>query len=60
MSREPKFQRSDPRMKLTTCEAKIMNSFGDSFSNFSKGTFFLKKNILNDPEMETFAGIGSN
>jgi hypothetical protein len=31
MSSEPNFQHSDPRMKLSICEAKIMNSFGDFF-----------------------------
>jgi hypothetical protein len=31
MSSEPNFQDSDPRMKLSMCEAKIMNSFGDFF-----------------------------
>jgi hypothetical protein len=31
MSNEPNFQHSDPRMKLSICEAKIMNSFGDFF-----------------------------
>jgi hypothetical protein len=31
MSSEPNFQHSDPRMKLSVCEAKIMNSFGDFF-----------------------------
>jgi hypothetical protein len=34
MSSEPNFQHSDPRMKLSICEAKITNSFGDLFSNF--------------------------
>jgi hypothetical protein len=29
MSSEPNFQHSDPIMKLSTREAKIMNSFGD-------------------------------
>jgi hypothetical protein len=33
MSSEPYFQHSDPRMKLSICEVKIMNSFGD-FSKF--------------------------
>jgi hypothetical protein len=31
MSSEPNFQHSDPRIKLSKCEAKIMNSFGDDF-----------------------------
>jgi hypothetical protein len=39
MSGEPNFQHSDPRMKLSICEAKIMNSFGDSFQNFKKVGF---------------------
>jgi hypothetical protein len=46
---------SDPRMKLSICEAKIMNSFGDFFQNIKKGRFFKNsnfKNILNDPEVE--------
>jgi hypothetical protein len=30
---------SDPRMKLSMCEAKIMNSFGDLFQNFKKVGF---------------------
>jgi hypothetical protein len=30
---------SDPRMKLSVCEAKIMNSFGDFFQNFKKASF---------------------
>jgi hypothetical protein len=34
MSSEPNFQHSDPRMKFSICEAKIMNSFGDLFSKF--------------------------
>jgi hypothetical protein len=46
VSSEPNFQRSDPRMKLSICEAKIMNSFGDFFKNWSF------KNILNDLEVE--------
>jgi hypothetical protein len=33
-SGEPNFQHSDPRIKLSICEAKIMNSFGDLCSNF--------------------------
>jgi hypothetical protein len=47
MSSEPNFQHSDPRMKLSICEAKIMNSLGDFFQNFKNF-----KNILNDLEME--------
>jgi hypothetical protein len=35
---------SDPRMKLSICEAKIMNSFGDFFQNFKK-VIFLKIQI---------------
>jgi hypothetical protein len=35
---------SDPRMKLSICEAKIMNSFGDFFQNFRK-VGFLKSQI---------------
>jgi hypothetical protein len=31
MTSEPNFQHSDLRMKLSICEAKIMNSFGDFF-----------------------------
>jgi hypothetical protein len=30
---------SDSRMKLSTCEAKTMNSFGDVFQNFKKVVF---------------------
>jgi hypothetical protein len=30
---------SDPRMKLSILEAKIMNSFGDFFQNFKKVGF---------------------
>jgi hypothetical protein len=45
---------SDPRMKLSICEAKIMNSFGDFLkilkSKFLKNLNF--KNILNDLEKE--------
>jgi hypothetical protein len=55
MSSEPNFQHSDSRMKLSICEAKIMNSFGDFISNFEKGRFFKNsnfKNILNHLEME--------
>jgi hypothetical protein len=44
MSSEPNFQHSDPRMKLSICEAKIMNSFGDFFQNF-KMVGFLKIQI---------------
>jgi hypothetical protein len=40
MSSEPNFQHSDPRMKLSICEAKII-SFGDFFQNF-KTVGFLK------------------
>jgi hypothetical protein len=39
MSSEPNFQHSDPRMKLSICEAKMMNSFGDFFFNFKKVGF---------------------
>jgi hypothetical protein len=44
MVRETKQRRkikshSDPRMKLSICEAKIMNSFGDFFK-ILKGRFF--------------------
>jgi hypothetical protein len=39
MSSEPNFQHSDPRMKLSICEAKIMNSFGDFIQNFKKLVF---------------------
>jgi hypothetical protein len=39
MSSEPNFQHSDPRMKLSICEAKIMNSFGDFFQKFKKVSF---------------------
>jgi hypothetical protein len=39
MSGEPDFQHSDPRMKLSICEAKIMNIFGDFFFNFKKAGF---------------------
>jgi hypothetical protein len=40
-------------MKLSTRDAKIMNSFGD-FSKFEKGRFLensIFKNILNDLEI---------
>jgi hypothetical protein len=50
MSSEQNFQHLDPRMKLSICEAKIVNSFGD-FSKFKNGRFFKNsnfKNILND------------
>jgi hypothetical protein len=50
MSSEPNFQHSDPRMKLSIREAKIMNSFGDFFQNFKNVGFFKNsnfKNILN-------------
>jgi hypothetical protein len=48
MSSEPNFQHSDPRMKLSICEAKIINSFGDFFQKFKKEGFFffLKKNQI--------------
>jgi hypothetical protein len=36
MSSEPNYQHSDPRMKLTICETKKMNSFCDFFQNFKK------------------------
>jgi hypothetical protein len=42
MSSELNCQHSDPRMKLSICEAKIMNSFGDFFQNFKKVGFFKK------------------
>jgi hypothetical protein len=42
MSSEPNFQHSDPRMKLSICEAEIMNSFGDFFQEFKKVGFFFK------------------
>jgi hypothetical protein len=45
MSSEPNFQHSDPRMKLSICEAKIMNGFGDFFQNFKKVGFFKKIQI---------------
>jgi hypothetical protein len=45
------FQHSDPRMKLSICEAKIMKSFGEFFfQKFKKVGFFKNsnfKNILN-------------
>jgi hypothetical protein len=50
MSSEPNFQHSDPRMKLSICEAKIMNSFGDFFFQTFKNPNL--KNSLNDFEME--------
>jgi len=31
---------SDPKMKLSICDAKIMNSFGDFFQNFKKVSFW--------------------
>jgi hypothetical protein len=37
-------------MKLSTCEVKIMNSFGDFFFKILKNSNF--KNMLNDLEME--------
>jgi hypothetical protein len=42
---------SDPGLKLSICEAKIMNSFGDFFQNFKNLNF---KNILNGLEMENW------
>jgi hypothetical protein len=39
ISSEPNFQHSDPRMKLSICETKTMNSFGDFFQNFKKVGF---------------------
>jgi hypothetical protein len=39
MSGEPNFQHSDRRMKLSICEAKIMNRFGDFFQKFKKVGF---------------------
>jgi hypothetical protein len=39
MSSEPNFQHSDSRMKLSICETKTMNSFGDFFQNFKKVGF---------------------
>jgi hypothetical protein len=36
---------SDPRMKLSVCEAKIMNSFGDFFFQKFKTVGFLKIQI---------------
>jgi hypothetical protein len=39
MSSEPNFQHSDPRMKLSICETKTMNRFGDFFQNFKKVGF---------------------
>jgi hypothetical protein len=47
MSSEPNFQHSDPIMKLSICEANIVNSFGDFISNFKKGSFFKNSNIKN-------------
>jgi hypothetical protein len=50
MPSELNFQHSDPRMKLSICETKIMNSFGDVVSKVSKVRFFKNsnfKNILN-------------
>jgi hypothetical protein len=40
MSSEPNFQHSDSRMKLSICETKTMNSFGNFFQNFKKVRFF--------------------
>jgi hypothetical protein len=31
MSSEPNFEDLDPRMELSICETKTMNSFGDFF-----------------------------
>ena len=31
---------SDPKMKLSICDAKIMNNFGDFFQNFKKVGFW--------------------
>jgi hypothetical protein len=45
MSSEPDFQHSDPRMKLSICEAKVMNSFGDFFFQKFKKVGFLKIQI---------------
>jgi hypothetical protein len=39
MSSEPNFQHSDPRIKLSICEAKTMNSFGDFFKILKKVGF---------------------
>jgi hypothetical protein len=39
MPSEPNFQHSDPRMKLSMCEAKIMNSFSDFFQKLKKVGF---------------------
>jgi hypothetical protein len=36
MSSEPNFEHSDPRIKLSICEAKIMKSFGDFFFKILK------------------------
>jgi hypothetical protein len=44
MSSEPNFQHSDSRMKISICEAKIMNSFGEFFQNLKK-VLFLKIKI---------------
>jgi hypothetical protein len=46
MSSEPNFQHSDPRMKHSICEAKIMNSFGDFFFP-KKGRVFKNSNFKN-------------
>jgi hypothetical protein len=45
MSSEPNFQLSDPRMKLSICAAKIINSFGDFFFQNFKKVGFLKIQI---------------
>jgi hypothetical protein len=39
MSSEPHFQHSDPRMKLSVCKAKIMDSFGDFFKILRRQVF---------------------
>jgi hypothetical protein len=55
MPSEPNFHHSDPKMKLSMCETKTMNSFVDFFQNFKKVGFLniqISKNILNYFEME--------
>jgi hypothetical protein len=50
VSSEPYFQHSDPRMKLSICEAKIMHSFVIFFKILKRYVFFKNanfKNILN-------------
>jgi hypothetical protein len=42
VSSEPNFQHSDPKMKLSICEAKIMNSFGDFFKILKRWGLFKK------------------